>query len=211
MQFAHVVHELALGVADIEQRLSRFGIREEDDEVHRMAAAQRDPDLGIVLEAADTRAVAAARVDDHVRAAPRVHRHALRRNDTQQRVVDRTLERAPVHDHLVVEVQDRRQSLPFVLDEDVAALAQRVPQEDRALCEVHGVPRAARPKLPRGGRLRRQPRDLPLGRLMHALAEPLQRHFRAGLQDLRDLRRHVVALGELSGRIAHGISLSDGL
>ena len=40
MQLAHVVHELLLGLADVEQRLARLGIAEEDDEVHRMAAAQ---------------------------------------------------------------------------------------------------------------------------------------------------------------------------
>ena len=69
VQLAHAVHELALGVAHVEQRLSRLGIREEDDEVDRVACVQRHADLRIVLEAADAGAVAAARVDDHVGAA----------------------------------------------------------------------------------------------------------------------------------------------
>ena len=44
----------------------RIGI--EDDEVHRMAGAQRDADFGVLLEAADARAVARARIDDDERA-----------------------------------------------------------------------------------------------------------------------------------------------
>ena len=148
MKLAHAMDELALGVAHVEQCLSRFGIREEDDEVHRMPFVQRHSDLRIVLEAADARTVASARVDDHVRAALGIHRHALWRNDAQQRVVDRTLERAPVHHDLVVEAQHRRQSLPLVLDEVVAALAQRVPEQDGALREVDAVSRAALPRVP---------------------------------------------------------------
>ena len=165
---------------------------------------QRHADLRIVLEAADAGAVAAARVDDHVGAALGIHRHALGRNDAQQRVVDRPLERAPVHDHLVVEAQHRRQSLPLVLDEVVAALAQRVPEQDRALREVNGVLRAARPELPRQHRIRRQLGDPALACVLHPLAEALQREPRAGLQHLRDLRRHVVALGKLFCQVVHG-------
>ena len=160
MKLAHAMHELALGVAHVEQRLSRLGIREEDDEVHGMAFVQRHADLRIVLEAADAGTVAAARVDDHVRAALGIDRHALRRNDAQQRVVDRTLERAPVHHDLVVEAQHRRQSLPLVLDEVVAALAQRVPEQDGALREVDAVLRAASPEFRQRRRIRRQPGDL---------------------------------------------------
>ena len=43
MELAHTVHELALGVAHVEQRLSRLGVAEEHDEVHRMALVQRHP------------------------------------------------------------------------------------------------------------------------------------------------------------------------
>ena len=162
MQLAHAVHELALGVAHVEQRLTGLGIREEDDEVHGVAFAQRHADLRIVLETADAGAVAAARVDDHVGTAVGVDRHAFRRNDAQQRVVDRTLERASVHDRLVVEVKHRRQSLPLVLEEVVAALAQRVPEQDGALREVDGVLRRA------GGDLPQATRDSPLRRRARA-------------------------------------------
>src|SRR5215472_15360433 len=52
--------------------MAGLGLREEDHEVDRMAFAQRDAHLGIVLEAADARAVASARIDDHVRPALRI-------------------------------------------------------------------------------------------------------------------------------------------
>ena len=44
-----------------------IGIRVEDHEVHGVPRAQRDADFGVFLEAADARAVARARVDDHER------------------------------------------------------------------------------------------------------------------------------------------------
>ena len=128
-----------LGVAHVEQRLAGLGLAEEDHEIDRMALAQRDADLRVVLEAADAGAVAGARVDDDVGAPLRIDRHALRRHDAHQRVVDRPLERAAVEHHLVVEVQDRRLAGALVLDEVVAALAHRVPEQHRALREIDRV------------------------------------------------------------------------
>src|SRR4030095_4746204 len=110
----------------------------------------------------------------------------------QQRVVDRTLERAPVHHDLVIEAQHRRQSLPLVLDEVVAALAQRGPEQDGALRAVDGLSRAACPELRQRRRIRRQPADL-LTSLLCSLVEALERELRAGLHYLRDLRGYVVA------------------
>ena len=54
--------------------------------------------------------VPGARVDDDVRAPLRIDGHAFGRHDAHERVVDRPLERAPVDDRLVLEVQHRRQS-----------------------------------------------------------------------------------------------------
>jgi hypothetical protein len=68
MELTHALHELSLGFAYVEQRLSRYRIPEENDEIHRVAFPQCHADLGIVLEAANPRTVATARVDDHVRA-----------------------------------------------------------------------------------------------------------------------------------------------
>ncbi len=148
VQFAHLAHELLLGFADIEQRLAGLGVAEEDHEVDRVALAQRDADLRVVLEAADARAVAGARVDDHVGTALRIDGHAFRRRDLQQRVVDGARQLAPVHHGLVVEVQQRRLAFSDVLQVVVAALAHRVEEEHRAL---RGVDRVRDPVGPARG------------------------------------------------------------
>ena len=60
--------ELGFGVGDVGERLARLGIRIEDDEVHRVARRKCYADFGVLLEAADARAVTGARIDDDVRA-----------------------------------------------------------------------------------------------------------------------------------------------
>ena len=97
--------------------------------------------------------------------------------------------------------------MPLVLEEVVAALAQRVPEQDGALREVDAVSRAASPELRQRRRIRRQLGDL-LTSLLRPLVEAPERQPRAGLQHLRDLRGHVVALGKLSSQIGHGVFLS---
>ena len=206
VQLAHAMHELPLRVADIQHGLLRLRLREEDHEIDRVAVAQRHADLRVVLEPADAGAVPGARVDDDVRAALRIDRHALRRDDAHQRVVDRALERPPVDHHLVVEVQHRRQPLPRALDEVVAALAQRVPEQDRPLSEVHRVLRASGPDVPGRHRLRHQRGNLLLVGFLDALAEALLRQLGAGLKEVCHFRGDVVASGKLAGRIGHGFS-----
>ena len=133
VQLAHALDEAALGRADVEQCLARLGLREENHEIDRMALAQRDADLRIVLEAADARPVAGARIDDHVRPALRINRHSGRRHDANQRVIDCALQRAPVEHHLVVEGEHRRHAGACVFDVLVASLAHRVQEQDAAL------------------------------------------------------------------------------
>ncbi|MNR07637.1 hypothetical protein D3C85_1237650 [compost metagenome] len=139
VQLAHLVHEALLGGAHVEQALARLGFAEEDHEIHRMPRTQGHADLGVVLEAADAWAVPGARVEDQVGAPRRVHLDPGRRHDAQQRVVDRPLEGAPVQLRLVVEMQQRRLALLQVLQIVVAALAQGVPEQQRALGNVDGV------------------------------------------------------------------------
>ena len=72
MQLADLPDEDDLGAADVLDRLAGLGLREEGHEVDRVAGAQRDADLALLLEAADAGAVAGARVDDHERPLLRV-------------------------------------------------------------------------------------------------------------------------------------------
>jgi len=202
VKLAHAMNEVTLGVAHVEQRLSRFGIREEDHEVHGVAFLQCHPDLRIVLEAADAGAMAAARVDDHEGAALGIDRHPLRRNDAHQRVIDRPFERAPVQHHFIVEAQHRRQSLPLVLEEVVAALAQRVPEENRTLDRVDCILRLC-PGVDRRERLCRRFLDLLGNRLFRALAKTIERVLGAGAQHLRDFRGHIPHPGKLLNWIVH--------
>ncbi|MNG10197.1 hypothetical protein D3C84_936530 [compost metagenome] len=148
MQFAHLAHEALLGSADVEQGLARFRLAEEDHEIHRMPRTQGHADLGVVLEAADARAMPGARVEDQVGAPLRIHLHPGRRQDAQQGVVDRALEAAPVQHGLVVEVQQRRLALLQVLQIVVAALAQGIPEQHRALAEVHAIAVPVVPQVP---------------------------------------------------------------
>ena len=166
MQRAHLVHELALRRAHVEQRLPGLRIAEEDDEVDRVSRAQRDADLRVVLEAADAGAVAAARVDDDVRAPLGSTRHALGRDDAHKRIVDRLL----------------------------AACARRAPSRTRSAAPAAGPSARARGSCCRAGAAcpRRSPRAarsrsaycghadhaaaagcMSLRCLLHPLAEPL--------------------------------------
>ena len=211
MQLAHAVHELLLRRAHVEQRLAGFRLAEEDDEVDRVAFAQRHADLRIVLEAADPGTMTGARIDDDVRAPLRIHRHALRRQDPHQRVVDRTLELAPVQHDLVVEVQQRRLAAALVLAVVVAALAQRVPEQDRPLREIHRVVVALGPEFPRRLRVGHQVGHVVVPRARHPIAIMLLGDFRAPLEELGDLGRDVVAALRLLDGVHEGASKNGGL
>src|SRR6516164_3631373 len=100
-----------------------------------MTVANRDTDLRIVLEAADPGPVTRARIDDHVRTPLRIDGDAFWRHDPHQCVVDGPREMAAVDHRLVVEVQYRRHAGLAALVHYVAALAQRVPEQNRALRE----------------------------------------------------------------------------
>ena len=200
MQLAHFAHEVALGGAHVEQRLAGLRLGIEDHEIHRMALAQRDAHLRVVLEAADAGAVAGARVDDDVGPPFRVYRYALRRNDAHQRVVDRLLERAAIQYRLVVEMEKRRFPGALVLHEDVAALAQRVPEEHRALREIERVIVAGFPHAPRGYRqLGRFSRLAGLRGIAHARGEPVLRHLQPLLEQHPAFCRQIGGPGKLVG------------
>jgi hypothetical protein len=147
MAFLDDLQEACLGARDGLDGLARAGIAEERDEVARMPGAQRDADFAVGLEAADAGAVSGARVDHDEGALGRVGRHAGRRDDAQQRVVDRLGQRARVGEHLVGEHEHRWHAFAFVLARLIAALAQDVHEQDRALPGIHAVfERGPRPR-----------------------------------------------------------------
>jgi hypothetical protein len=163
-------HELRFRVGDVGERLPGLRLGEEDHEVDRVAFAQRDADLRVVLEAPDARPVAGARVDDDERALRVVDLRAGRRHDAHQRVVAGTLVRARVREHLVAVVQQRRLAGILVRDPLVAALADRVPEQRAALARVDPVRGPVGPPLLRV-RGRRPPPRTPDWPALQARAE----------------------------------------
>ena len=132
--------ESSLRRAHIGQRLAGLRLGKEDDEIHRVAVAQRDADLGFAFEAADAAAVASARIDDHPRPAILARRHrAFGRVNAHQRVIDRPLKLAAVDDEVVVESEHRREGLFLARDHRLAALAKRVEKKNPALGAVFCV------------------------------------------------------------------------
>ena len=128
-----------LGQADILDRLARHRLRQEADEIAGMTRRQRDADLAVVLHAADARSVPGARVEHDERALARIDRYARRRDDADQRVVDRPRQRAPVEHEFGLEGQNVRRLARIVLDVVVAALAQDIEQQNRALPRIDPV------------------------------------------------------------------------
>ena len=101
---------------------------------------QRDANLTFVLEAADARTVARARVDDDVRALLRIDRDALRRDDLQQQIVDGPLQFTAVDNDVVFIDQHRRAIFgDQLLVEGVADLPHDVEEQHHALREIGRV------------------------------------------------------------------------
>ena len=74
----HPLEERRLGLHHVLDRLPGHRLRQEADEIAGMAGRHRHADLAVGLEAADPRAVAGARIDDHERPLALVDRDALR-------------------------------------------------------------------------------------------------------------------------------------
>ena len=114
--------------------LARQRLGKERHEITRMCVLQRDADLAVHLEAADAGAVACARVDDDERTLVRIGRGVTCRHpELHERVIRGPLELASIEDHVVFEDEHRRLPGLLVLDVIVAAVAQHIGREDRAL------------------------------------------------------------------------------
>ena len=139
VQLAHLAQERRLGVHDVLDGLARNRVGQKADEVAGMAGGHRDADLAVGLEAADAGAVAGARVDHHERPLALLDRDAGRRRDPHQAVIDRPRQGAAIDHEIGVELQHVGRLLRHVLEILVAALAQHVPEQDRALGRVEQV------------------------------------------------------------------------
>jgi len=96
-----------------------------------------------------------ARVDDDERTQAVVDLDVRWRHDPDERVIDRSLERAAIGDRLPLVVQERRVAGRLVGEPVVAALTQHVPERERALREIDAVAHRVLPDLQRVPRLRR--------------------------------------------------------
>ena len=139
MTLGHHAHEFDLRIHDVGHGLARLGIRKEDDEIDRMSRAKRDTHFGIGLEPANARTMPRTRVDDDEWTQRVVDLDAGRRNDANERVVDRPPESAAVRKYLVFVCEQRWLAGALVLDVIISALTQRVPKQRGALNEVERV------------------------------------------------------------------------
>ena len=89
MTLDDLLDKTGLGFAHILDRLTGHRVGQKADEVARMARGERDPDLAVVLHAADPGAMPGARIEDDERPLARVDRGALGRDNAHQPVIHR--------------------------------------------------------------------------------------------------------------------------
>ena len=126
MAVADEANEFGFRGADVRQGLFGLWLREEDHKVNRMAAFERDADLTLGFRPPDSRAMSGAWVDDHIGPARGIRRRSVFWNDAHEGVIHRLGQRSTIHDHLVVEGENRRRAGFFMRNVIVAALTKNV-------------------------------------------------------------------------------------
>jgi hypothetical protein len=120
--------------------LMRARLGKKDDEIDRMAGMQRDAYFGIAFKSADTRPVSCSRIEHYdgrfVGVDAVVPTILANLGDPQESVVRWSLEETRIEQHLILEVEQRRQSGIFVLKHVVRTTAQGVEEQDRALKDI---------------------------------------------------------------------------
>ena len=148
VQRDHLLEEHRLGASDVLDGLAGHRVRQEADEVAWVAGLHGHADFAVGLEAADTRTVPGARIDDHKRPARWIDFDAFGRHHAHEPVVDRPLERAAVDNDLernrAREAQFRRDARGI----DCRALASR----PRTKCSAAQRRRRIRPRGRKGVR-----------------------------------------------------------
>ncbi len=133
MAILHETNELGLGTADVFNRLTIDGLRQEADEVAGMTCRQGHSDLAVMLHSADTGSMAGARIEHDEGPLLRIDLEARRRRYVHQAVVHRPVEIPCVGDQVEREIEHIRRALGFMREMIVAAAPQGVEKEHAAL------------------------------------------------------------------------------
>jgi len=143
MTLGDFLDETAQRVVHVGQRLTGRGFREEDHEIDRMPFMQRHADLGVLLEPTDPGAMAGARIDNDDRRLVGIDAIlpalVADLDNAQQGVVHGVREVARIEDRLVLEVKQGGQARALMLQHVVGALAQGIPEQDRALPKIETI------------------------------------------------------------------------
>ena len=128
-RFDDLLDKAGLRFADILDRLTGHRFGQEADKIAGMAGGERDPDLAVMLHAADARAMPGARVEDDKRPLVRVDRCPWAERSAPTR--NSPAAACPAVEHqLGIKAQHVRRRAGIVLDAIVAALAQHIQQQN---------------------------------------------------------------------------------
>src|SRR5262245_3756371 len=133
MPLGHGFDEGRLRATHVFNRLTFHRIRQEPDEIARMAGRERDSDLAITLHAADAGTMSGTRIDDDEGARCLVDDDTLWWEDTFQAVVDRTRQCPSVQHGLECESENVWHIAADIFEVVVTAPTQHVEHQHIAL------------------------------------------------------------------------------
>ncbi len=136
MQLGNLLDEDGQCARDVFDPLSLDRLSGKAGEIDGMPGLKCVADLAYRFEAADPRSLPGTRIDDEDRALAVIDFGAVRRNDAQERVVDRMRQFVAAHHQLAIVDQDRGHAARQHILMLVTALAQDVQKQDRPLPDV---------------------------------------------------------------------------
>src|SRR5262245_2933452 len=139
MPLGHGFDEGRLRATHIFNRLAFYRIRQEPDEIARVAGRKRDSDLAIALHAADAGTVSGTRIDDDKGARCLVDDDTLRWENAFQAVVDRTRQCPSVQHGLECEPESMWHITGHIFEVVVAAPTQHVEHQHVALERIDQI------------------------------------------------------------------------
>ena len=134
------LNEAAQRVQHVRQRLAGHRFGKEHHEIDRMALVHRHAYLAVAFEPAYAGAMPGARINDDYRRFFGVETVdktvVIDLGDLQQGIVRRSVKPARIQHSLILEIQQRWHSGPFMVAHVVDALPQSVKEQDRTLPEI---------------------------------------------------------------------------